>query len=518
MKKILYALSIFLLCFECAFAELTWSTPTAISTSGVDASQQQVAMDVNGNAIAIWVEAGVIKSSYLPFGGSWSSPPDTLSSIGSSDPQIGFDGSGNAIAVWIQSGVVTASAKPFGGSWSATPTSLSSTGSSSVQLAVDSSGNAVAVWNNSTIIQSVTKLSGGNWSATPDVLSSSGAAAPQVAIGDGTVIAVWYAPVSSINTVFAISKTIGGSWGTAQTISSGTHQAVFPQIAIDGNGNAEAIWFRYNLSGSNYSDVTVRASYFVSGGSSWTTPVSISDPGVENPANQVAHIAFDANGNAIAIWTNSYDGVNFNIESATQPFNQAWTSSTQIWDFDPYSLDCSVSAATTSDAFALFMATNPGISILSNNRNIASTTATWHLPVILSGNTYNANPRIGTSQQGNNVNTVAIWSTWDGSNIIIQAATGIKDIILPPTNLSVSQVTNNFGVFTEYANVLTWTPSVFDGVIGYRIYRNGVFIDVINVASQFTDHNQAQGVSLNYAVTAIDADGDESTQATASGP
>src|SRR3972149_4405240 len=46
--------------------------PDNISTPGVNASDQHIAIDANGNVIAVWIENGYVKSRSKPISGSWS--------------------------------------------------------------------------------------------------------------------------------------------------------------------------------------------------------------------------------------------------------------------------------------------------------------------------------------------------------------------------------------------------------------------------------------------------------------
>lgn len=138
----------------------TWSAPVVIS--GPDSLFPDVAVDLAGNAIAVWSQTtdSVIQSSYLPFGGSWSTPPLNVSEPGALtafDAQVDFDAFGNAYATWDRNegtgGVVQASSLPFQGSSWSTPCNLSVVGEDSFvpQIAVAPSGYAVVDWVNSTL-------------------------------------------------------------------------------------------------------------------------------------------------------------------------------------------------------------------------------------------------------------------------------------------------------------------------------------------------------------------------------
>lgn len=65
-----------------AAGSFTW-TPRVILTSSLLITDTEVVVDKQGNAVAIWSATGVLQSSSLPYGGSWSPPIDiTPSTIG----------------------------------------------------------------------------------------------------------------------------------------------------------------------------------------------------------------------------------------------------------------------------------------------------------------------------------------------------------------------------------------------------------------------------------------------------
>ena len=77
----------------------------------------------------------------------------------------------------------------------------------------------------------------------------------------------------------------------------------------------------------------------------------------------------------------------------------------------------------------------------------------------------------------------------------------------PPTNLAVVQSSNNFGVFTEYFNTLTWQASADPNAVGYLIYRNGVFLAQVGAdVLQYVDDNRVQNAADIYTVATLDVD------------
>jgi hypothetical protein len=67
---------------------------------------------------------------------------------------------------------------------------------------------------------------------------------PKIAVdGTGNAIAVWYQSDGTRDNIWANRFDAGsGAWGTAQVIETEDGNAQFPHIAVDGSGNALAVW------------------------------------------------------------------------------------------------------------------------------------------------------------------------------------------------------------------------------------------------------------------------------------
>ena len=96
------------------------------------------------------------------------------------------------------------------------------------------------------------------------------------------------------------------SWVGAEPIEHTDEDADFPRIAADANGNAMAVWSQSEVGGTHK---RVFASRFSAGGD-WSAPAPIDDPTQQDGFD--AQIAIDANGNAVATWAQG-DGMRQNI-------------------------------------------------------------------------------------------------------------------------------------------------------------------------------------------------------------
>ncbi len=313
-----------------------WGTAELIETDNAgDASDPQIALDANGNALAVWDQSDGIRFSIwanrYTAGSGWGTPEliENDNAGGAYFPQIAIDASGNALAVW----------KQFDGSrnniWANRYTPGSGWGTAELietddagdarypQIALAANGNALAVWlqfdgtrNN---IWANRYTPGSGW-GTPELIETddaSNAYTPQIAIdASGNAMAVWRQSDGSRYNIWANRYTPGSGWGAAGTIESGTGDAYDPQIALDTNGNALAVWLqsdgiRYNIWANRYT-----------AGSGWGTAELIETGGGDAVSPQ---IALDANGNALAVWRQSQSGgTRYNIWANRYTAGNGW--------------------------------------------------------------------------------------------------------------------------------------------------------------------------------------------------
>jgi hypothetical protein len=520
MKKLISAIFICLTLGGTANAIDTWPAPETISAMGVNSSNPKLEVDESGNSVAIWLEETKLVAKTKLFGESWSSATSLVAS-GASEPKLAVNADGDAVAVWVESGVVNAARKPFGMSWGST-TTLSGASSTQPAVAIDPSGDIVAVWSQSGVIKSKTCLSG-TWSSPEDTLSGANSTQPQVAVGsDGTVIAIWQSlnGVTSLYNINSAKKTISGSWGSATTASNTSYNSVYPQIAVDSEGNSIAIWFRYKLTGAAYSDVILQSSYLASAGT-WSTPVDLlaSDEsfvyGNRDPATFISKIGFNPNNHALVVWTDSFVASKFALFSAQSLDGMNWRSFNVIQN-DLYILSADININAIGDGSCAYMAQDLSddlIKIYYIETDVGSFGSDfWSSPQLISSSGQSAYPVLGTSLVGptGTLGQVA-WVNYDGTNNIIQTTTGSGTIVLPPSNVSASQSSQDFGVFTEYVNTITWTASTDPDVLSYVVYRNGQFLaSLSDTEVSYVDNNQTQNGTVTYGVSAFDNVGDQS--------
>jgi hypothetical protein len=192
----------------------TLSVVQLLSASGQNARTPQVAVDLSGNAVFVWKRfngANDVAQSRTRSSTGTLGVIQTLSSVGgdASQPQLAVDANGNAVFVWKRfngaNDVIQTRARSAAGTLSAVQ-ALSGGGQNAdaPQVGVDGNGNAVIVWsrfdgsdptnNCCSRIQSITRSAAG--ALTPiETLSvfSENASVPQVAVqpSTGKAFATW---------------------------------------------------------------------------------------------------------------------------------------------------------------------------------------------------------------------------------------------------------------------------------------------------------------------------------------
>ena len=487
-----------------------WSTPPSLlSTTGQDASDPCIAIDPSGNALALWVESGIVMSSSGTQGGGWDTA-EAISSTTASFPQVAMDGSGNAIAVWVENGVVRAKNKPVGQSWSGTETPLSLSGATAPQIAMNANGDAIAVWLSGREVTASTGSFSGGWNSSSTVSSSGGTASnPQLSIdSSGNGIIVWEQPVISTPSIYA-STLASGSWSIPTMISASGVNSISPHVAITPSSTeqATAIWFTYDLSGSTYSNVGISTAILLSTGS-WGASRSLASGGYMDPQQLTCAIEADSQGNAIAMWNTSLDGSMLSLQFAYKPSGGNWTSTPLLSPSNPCQWGFGLAVEPYGNALTSWMALD-STSNLVVSAEIASPSAQisqvrWQTPTILSQGASNGYPEVAINFSNNQIYTAACWLSSDGTTTSIQASLGTSSWPNPPTGLSVTQATANYNLVEDVYNTLSWTASSTSGVVSYQIYRNGELITTVGAnINQWIDHNQGVNESVTYGVQTV---------------
>ena len=289
-----------------------WSTQyLSALTGGRDALYPDVAVDAAGNAVAVWQRSDdqgktFVQAATRPAGDVWSEPQRLAPDESVDRLQVAMDGQGNALAVWSSEAGVRTASRPAGGMWS--PAQKIPTAGGFSEFALNRQGDAVVVWNEGRVIKSVSRSAQGEW--TPAVAVSGNDVelqSPQVALdARGKAVAVWKRDASrngGPRTVQAAVRPPGETtWGTASDLSSADQIAATPRVAMDGQGNALAVWAASDpapTSSSMTLNSVIQAASLPANDSGGWARKDLSSPAQNNSKPQVA---VNARGDAVVVW------------------------------------------------------------------------------------------------------------------------------------------------------------------------------------------------------------------------
>lgn len=256
-----------------------WGEAELVEEGTGAASNPQVVMGPNGEAMVVWVQApdgggtvtDVWSRRYTPAGDAeLAQKVQFLGGIaGAADsPRVAMDPNGQTMVVWRQTGAGQQSdiwARRYTSSGIADePVQIDGSlirSGFDPQVAWDAQGNAIAVWRHfaeKPDIIFANRFSGGNWAVEPESLEAPTnvgrtMGAPRLAMNArGEAVAVWMRVIDgtvSLRTDIRANRFVPATdaapaaWGEAVLVESNdAGPASFPQVAIDDAGRAMAVW------------------------------------------------------------------------------------------------------------------------------------------------------------------------------------------------------------------------------------------------------------------------------------
>jgi PKD domain-containing protein len=296
-----------------------------------NATSPRIAVDGDGDTTVVWERyAGAnrifLQAAYKPAGEAWQTPVDIgeVKTMWAPEPWIAVDEQGEATAVWTNAGVIESAHRATGGSWGApVPISDAKSESYTPEAAVNAQGDATAVWmhydGSRYVVESAYRPVGGSWEA-PTLVSAPGEEGgnPHIALGaqgDSTVI--WRGESGGEEAARASYRSPEGDWGEPVDVSVPGDQVQFPRVALDAKGNAIAVWASdtHELGGH-----TVVLAAYRPAGEGWGDPTLVSAEG-ENAFP--SDVAFDTSGNSAVVWSRS-NGTNDVLQAAYRPSGGSW--------------------------------------------------------------------------------------------------------------------------------------------------------------------------------------------------
>jgi hypothetical protein len=320
-----------------------WSSPLTLSGDAIANTTPQVAVDAAGNATAVWRfwELGhfaIIQSSYRPAGGSWSSPVDiSASDVHSAVPRVAVDAAGNAVAIWSSLNKVTTASRPVGGAWTSPQfiSEILDSNDEPLSLAMTPSGAVTAAWQRAGTtnlrVETAERPSGGVWSApvfvSPDGIDATDPDLASSASGATALVWAGHLGVDDDKIQAAVRPAPGQAFGAVGDVSADGAPAQGPQVAIDADGDATAVWQRTDPGATPASDDdwdVIQTSDRAAGGT-WSTPLFLTDTGEDS---QLPDVAVNAGGSAVAVWNTNADP--FVVRGASRPAGGSWAGSPDL--------------------------------------------------------------------------------------------------------------------------------------------------------------------------------------------
>jgi hypothetical protein len=294
-------------------------------------------------------------------------------------------------------------------------------------IAADAAGNAYAVWvdyrsDSRGDIYFAYRLAGGTWGSNVRVNDDNDSEThhqyyPAIAVdGNGNAYAVWYDSRTSLDIYFAY-RPAGGTWGGNVRVDVILRTQDLPAIAVDASGNAYAVWvderdgptdiyFAYRPADGTWGP-NERVND-LSGSVRYSVPPSWSDT--------IPAIAVDASGNAYAVWVDKRNDI-ADIYFAYRPADGAWDLNERVNNISgEASLGCpDIAVDASGNAYAVWTDTSV---VSSGDIYFAYRPAggTWEDSVRISdgsdkGARWDTFPSIAVDAAGN---AYAVWERYDG--------------------------------------------------------------------------------------------------------
>jgi PKD domain len=374
-----------------ALAAPTWLAPVDLSPPAEEGFGPNVASAPGGEAIAVWTapEGGgsAIRAAIRPPGGPWGAPV-RISTPGSEAfaPTASIDAAGDATVIWETEASgktpgtnVEAASLVAGGPWGP-PGKIGSVGEAVEEppaLAADAAGEVTVVWARGKGAESTVEATshpvGGGWSP-PQALSVAGEEAyePQVAVDpDGDAAAVWKGGEEAVESA---ERPVGGEWSGPASISASGEEGVFPRVGLDAAGDATVTWERTDA--TNF--VICEADRSAAGG--WSVPRRLSPKGVDAFAPA---LAVDPGDDAVVAWELRGGPSELLTGVANRTGAAAWSEPTTISSTGGYAVEQEVDLGAAGEATVTWtegLGKNSAIDAATR----PAPTAAWSAPVAIS--------------------------------------------------------------------------------------------------------------------------------------
>jgi hypothetical protein len=409
-----------------ATTSASWTEPVLLSAAGADANNPHVAMDRDGDAVAVWnrVDGSFnrIEARARTAAGTWGAvtPPLSVAGQHAVDPRVALDEDGDALIVWMRSDGtndrIQSRTRSKTGALGPIETLSAAGGDAEVpRVAVDDNGDAIVTWirsdGSNTRAQARTRTAAGVWSAVTN-LSAAGvnALGARVAIDDtGAGIVVWHRNGGGLDTVQFRTHPVAGPWGPVTNVSLAGRDAEKPDVDMDQDGDALIAWEEKDTSAIQRIQARYRSR---TGALGPVTPVS-------SPTASAVSVAMGPGGQAALAWRRT-TGAGGHIESSTRPTSGAWTA-VKVLSNSPGDANEPRVAAGSGTVVALWRRADADANQRVETRHWLP--SAWRAFTTLSDdNRDGLLAQVAIEEVGGEA--IAIWRTSDGNNFRIESSFG----------------------------------------------------------------------------------------------
>lgn len=364
------------------------------------------------------------RSASLP-GPAWGAAAliETSNAGDAGGPRVAMNNGGSAVAVWPQSDGaqihIWANSYVAGAWGTAAPIENNPAGDATPpQVAMDNAGNAVAVWQQSDGTRNniwASRYSAGvGWDPLPVTLTdNTGADAdfPHVAMdGAGNAVAVWKQTDGTLWSIWSNRYTPGSGWSAALQISNNTGDADNPRVAEDGGGNALAVWNQNDGGRQN-----IWSNRYTAGGNWAPLPRVVSD---NTGDASIPRLAMNETGNAVAVWE-QFDGALNHIWANRFVAGGGWGTATVIESDNTSSAgQVSVGMDAAGNAVAVWSQSDGMQVNIWGNRYTAGSGWGTEIPVETDNSGDADLPQVAMNDNGT---AMAVWQQSDGTVTHIRA-------------------------------------------------------------------------------------------------
>jgi len=211
----------------------------------------------------------------------------------------------------------------------------------------------------------------------------------------GTSFIIWEQSDGTRMNIWANRYSSGTGWGSSRLIESGSGTAANPQIAVDGSGNAIAVWQQSDGTRNN-----ILANHYMTG-TGWGTVTGIESRSYNNSYPQ---IAMNNMGNAVVVWQENSGNHPYTIWSTKYENGIGWSSISELISKPEYSNNPQVEIDNFGNAIAVWQNSSSRTDFISSNRYINN--SGWGMAADVPGSGYGAYPQIAS---GNSDFAFIIW-------------------------------------------------------------------------------------------------------------